>query len=73
MKALSVKIFDVEFSPAPDLYVLKSSEFKKGVFGDWSVGMYVCVWLYDEYLATYTSKTSKDRNIKFYGQYQISE
>ena len=37
----SVKIFDVEFSP--DLYVLRSPEYKKVVFGNWSVRMYVGV------------------------------
>ena len=37
----SVKIFDVEFSPV--LYVLRSPESKKVVFGNWSVRMYVCV------------------------------
>ena len=37
----SVKIFDVEFSH--DLYVLRSPESKKVVFGNWSVRMYVCV------------------------------
>ena len=36
----SVKIFDVVFSP--DLYVLRSSEFKKVVFVNWSVRMCVC-------------------------------
>ena len=37
----SVKIFDVEFSP--DLYILKSPQFKKVVFGNWSVRMCACV------------------------------
>ena len=41
----SVKIFDVEFSP--DLYVLRSPESKKVVFGNWSVRMYVCVCVCD--------------------------
>ena len=74
------KISDVEFSP--DLYVLRSPESKKVVFGNWSVRMYVCVcvcvcvyvcvWLQGEYLALYISKTNKDRNTKFYTQYQTS-
>ena len=68
----SVKIFDVEFSP--DLYVLRSAESKKVVFRNWSEHMYmcVCVWLQGEYLALYISKTNKDRNTKFYTQYQTS-
>ena len=37
----SVKIFDAEF--LPDLYVLRSPESEKVVFGNWSVRMYVCV------------------------------
>ena len=42
MKALfSVKIFNVEFSP--DLYVLRTSESKKEVFGNRSARMYVCL------------------------------
>ena len=77
---LSNKICDAEFSP--DLYVLRSTESKNVVFGNWSVRMYVCmyvcvyvcvcVWLQSEYLAPYIYKTSKDRNTKFYTQYQIS-
>ena len=39
----SVKIFDVEFSP--DLYVFRSPESKKVVFGIWSVRMYVCMYV----------------------------
>ena len=37
----SVKIFDVRFSS--DLYILKSPEYKKVVFGNWSVRMCVCM------------------------------
>ena len=70
------KISDVEFSP--DLYVLRSPESKKVVFRNWSVRMYVriyvcvCVWLQGEYLALYISKTNKDRNTKFYTEYHTS-
>ena len=34
--------------------------------------MCVCMWLQGEYLALYISKISKDRNTKFYAQYQTS-
>ena len=41
MEALfSVKIFNAEF--LPDLYILRSTQYKKGVFGNQSVRMYVC-------------------------------
>ena len=32
----------------------------------------VCVWLYGGCCALYISKTNKDRNIKFYMQYQVT-
>ena len=66
----SVKSFDIELPP--DLYVLRSPESKKVVFGNWSMHMCVCVCLQGEYLALYISKTNKDRNTKFYTQYQTS-
>ena len=78
MEALfPVKIFDVEFSP--DLYVLRSPESKKVVFGNWSACMYACVCifsvceLYGEYVALYISKFNKDRNTKFYAQYEVGK
>ena len=39
----SVKIFDIEYKP--DLYVLRSPQSKKVVFGNLSVRLYACVWL----------------------------
>ena len=42
--SFSVKISNVEFSP--NLYILRSPESKKMVFGNWSVRMYACVCAY---------------------------
>ena len=63
MKVLfSIKIVDVKF--LPDLYVLRSSDSKKVVFGNWSVRMYVCVCmrLQGAYLVFSISKINKDSN-----------
>ena len=68
---LSVKLFDVDFSP--DLYVLRSPESKKVVF--WKLVfayVRVCVWLPGEYLALYISKTNTDRNTKYDTEYQTN-
>ena len=55
---------------------------KKEVFGSWSVCLYVwvwvcvrvcvCKWVEGEYLALYISKINKDRNTRFYPQYETS-
>ena len=52
----SVKIFDVEFSPA--LYVLGPVSPKKSFWKSVCAYVCVCVWLQGEYLAPYISRTN---------------
>ena len=65
-----IKIFKIDFYP--DLYVISYQKIYQES-GFWKNShTHLCVWLYGEYLELFISKTVKDKNNKFYTEYQTS-